>query len=750
MLQDGEWVDISFELTRQQDVIVPESGDSYAFAAEARGNESSLVAMPEGDTSINWTLVGSDEAQQPRPLTAAAAVITDTAVLAESAYAKLDAAAESQMLTLEALQQKAERIENTRFVEKARQEELAALNEEIDAYNRQFLNRVSFAESAVTYPDALGEGVDVRYTASKGRIKEEVIVRSPGLLTGYTAVIQLNGLQAADEQGGIAYTDEDGRVVFTTAPPLMYDNNGIPSEDIEVILEIRGGAAHVTYTPDPAWLEAPERTYPVVLNPLYTNTVAQTAQVDTYVHSGNTSSGQNDSLTTMYVGNRPVSGTRRPHYAYWRIKRANMPQLPANTYITSATFSARLVNGTTSRGAIQLYAVNSDAGEWSSGNMLWSGKPAFGPLLQTWAANSSLSSNALTLSGTVTDTVIGWYANSQSTNTGFVFKYSFEDYADHNAMYSSDYRGTNYLECIPQLVIHYASPTRPIADGVYFIRNRMSGMYLDLTGNGVTNGTLVQQFPGGDHPSEMWKVTYLPSTGNYRIESCLAEGKALDSCGESSARPGTRTVLWTVDGNPEQRWLIQPKGTGYYYVSPEINYQLAIQVEGGSMYSNAKIAVSEKDFSQTQQWYFESVNIGNGGGYRPISTVKPNCFGYALKINQSVDLPVNPFNESHYTEDHISGIESALSDHVNYRQLASHVDVIQNNEYRIAIRVSNGINGWIFHVIYQLSDGSWARKNHTGPSKQLGWGDPSITPRMWETDLFPEWCGTVYYAIWPK
>lgn len=715
MLQDGEWVDISFELTRQQDVIVPESGDSYAFAAEARGNESSLVAMSEGDTSINWTLVGSDEAQQPRPLTAAAAVITDTAVLAESAYAKLDAAAESQMLTLEALQQKAERIENTRFVEKARQEELAALNEEIDAYNRQFLNRVSFAESAVTYPDALGEGVDVRYTASKGRIKEEVIVRSPGLLTGYTAGIQLNGLQAAaDEQGGIAYTDEDGRVVFTTAPPLMYDNNGIPSEDIEVILEIRGGAAHVTYTPDLAWLEAPERTYPVVLDPLYTNTVAQTAQVDTYVHSGNTSSGQNDSLTTMYVGNRPVSGTRRPHYAYWRIKRANMPQLPANTYITSATFSARLVNGTTSRGAIQLYAVNSDAGEWSSGNMLWSGKPAFRPLLQTWAANSSLSSNALTLSGTVTDTVIGWYANSQSTNTGFVFKYSFEDYADHNAMYSSDYRGTNYLECIPQLVIHYASPTRPIADGVYFIRNRMSGMYLDLTGNGVTNGTLVQQFPGGDHPSEMWEVTYLPSTGNYRIESCLAEGKALDSCGESSARPGTRTVLWTVDGNPEQRWLIQPKGNGYYYVSPEINYQLAIQVEGGSMYSNAKIAVSEKDSSQTQQWYFESVNIGNGGIYREVSTKEPNCFGYAMFLDKDLS-PIFYSWEPHETENYSARFKSKIEEYaVSCRRIDSDTAPIESYEYRIAIRAPNGHQyggyKYYFHVIYQLSNGSWAGK----------------------------------------
>lgn len=148
------------------------------------------------------------------------AVVTDSQTLAEKAYLETEAAAAADTLTLEALQQKAARIENARSASAAGREDLAALNEEIDAYNRQFLNRVCFAESAVTYPDALGEGVDIRYTASEGRIKEDVVVSAPGLLTGYTAVVQLNGLQAAvDEQGGISYTDENGRVVFRTGVP---------------------------------------------------------------------------------------------------------------------------------------------------------------------------------------------------------------------------------------------------------------------------------------------------------------------------------------------------------------------------------------------------------------------------------------------------------------------------------------------------------------------------------------------------
>ena len=87
---------------------------------------------------------------------------------------------------------------------------------------------------------------------------------------------------------------------------------------------------------------------------------------------------------------------------------------------------------------------------------------------------------------------------------------------------------------------------------------------------------------------------------------------------------------------------------------------------------------------------------------------------------------------------------------MNYRPLRNCVDPVQNNEYRVAVRVPNGINGWNFHVIYQLSDGSWAGKNHNYASKLLGWGDPSSAPGMWENDLFPEWVGTVYYAVRPK
>ena len=52
-----------------------------------------------------------------------------------------------------------------------------------------------------------------------------------------------------------------------------------------------------------------------------------------------------------------------------------------------------------------------------------------------------------------------------------------------------------------------------------------------------------------------------------------------------------------------------------------------------------------------------------------------------------------------------------------------------------------------YHVIYQLSDGTWAGKNHTSPSQHFGDGDPSTSPEMWSNDAYSPEAGTIYFAI---
>lgn len=54
----------------------------------------------------------------------------------------------------------------------------------------------------------------------------------------------------------------------------------------------------------------------------------------------------------------------------------------------------------------------------------------------------------------------------------------------------------------------YIEETDPIVGQRYCLRNRGSGMYLDISGNGTTNGTHVQQYPKGEYPSEHWMISH--------------------------------------------------------------------------------------------------------------------------------------------------------------------------------------------------------------------------------------------------
>ena len=51
------------------------------------------------------------------------------------------------------------------------------------------------------------------------------------------------------------------------------------------------------------------------------------------------------------------------------------------------------------------------------------------------------------------------------------------------------------------------------------------------------------------------------------------------------------------------------------------------------------------------------------------------------------------------------------------------------------------------HVIYQLSDGTWAGKDDTAPSQHFGNSNPSTTPAMWSNDAYSPSAGTIYFAV---
>ena len=144
---------------------------------------------------------------------------------------------------------------------------------------------------------------------------------------------------------------------------------------------------------------------------------------------------------------------------------------------------------------------------------------------------------------------------------------------------------------------------------------------------------------------------------------------------------------------------------------------------------------------------------GCGGEYQDISSYPPNCFGYAVFVEKDIGISFGLFATSHLTADNKGYFENALRNYVtSYRQIDNYQSPIETDEYRIAVRIPNGIvvgnELSYFHVIYQLSNGQWAGKDYKEPSDRFDNENPSITPKMWNGDsYYPQSCGTIYYAV---
>ena len=92
-------------------------------------------------------------------------------------------------------------------------------------------------------------------------------------------------------------------------------------------------------------------------------------------------------------------------------------------------------------------------------------------------------------------------------------------------------------------------------DGVYRIRNRASGMLLDLTMTGTANGTWLHLWEDVGGTSQMWKVEHTPE-GTVRLRSSWAGGKCVDTVG-IGAEVGAVLQIWQeVPGGGDQLWVI--------------------------------------------------------------------------------------------------------------------------------------------------------------------------------------------------
>jgi galactan endo-1,6-beta-galactosidase len=141
-----------------------------------------------------------------------------------------------------------------------------------------------------------------------------------------------------------------------------------------------------------------------------------------------------------------------------------------------------------------------------------------------------------------------------------------------------------------------------LADGTYKIINRNSGKALDAFGQGITNGTPVDQFTYNATSNQKWTVTNL-GNGQYSIAD-VQSGRLLDVTGASTAN-GALVDTWASNGGSNQKWTIAATSGGYYSVE-SVKSGKALDVVGGAATNGAPVDQWTYTGGANQQWEFQA------------------------------------------------------------------------------------------------------------------------------------------------
>ncbi len=314
-----------------------------------------------------------------------------------------------------------------------------------ESHNDQFL-KLKKLHNEILYKDAL-PGIDVQYIISSNTAKENIILKTKDTQKQFTETYQIGDLTAKqkDEKTIELFEKSDikqTKPVYSISAPLMTDVNGEVSNAISIsILQQNNGTLQIALHTDETWLNAPEREYPVTVDPeVEIPGVTNYGIHDTFVSSGTGYSGSNnDTMGTMYIGNETVN------YKTCRILlKFDLPQLNKGDMVVGAQLNLSQLsagmNPSTATMQVNAYEMKSS---WDASTATWNNTSS--------AVNSAINGNILdyfiasqTTAGSwnswdVSKAVKNWY--NGAVNYGFVLKAQDEAATARNIYFTSNYPG---------------------------------------------------------------------------------------------------------------------------------------------------------------------------------------------------------------------------------------------------------------------------------------------------------------------
>lgn len=207
--------------------------------------------------------------------------------------------------------------------------------------------------SRATYANAL-PGIDVIYDVAAGQVKESLRLATAEAASQFVFDVTLPaGLSPRLAADGSVEVVAAGRVVARLGRPFADDAAGAHTDAVAYALEPAGSGWALTMTLDRAWLTAPARAFPVVVDPPVTfNDPAASASCT--LASGSLAASSLCGSSTVEVGN-DGSSVRRGLLRFDEVTSV----IRSDSHVSSAVLTLRSTSSTSSTARpVQLHALS--------------------------------------------------------------------------------------------------------------------------------------------------------------------------------------------------------------------------------------------------------------------------------------------------------------------------------------------------------------------------------------------------------
>ena len=429
------------------------------------------------------------------------------------------------------------------------------------------------------------DGVSLLYQNYGYNVKESILIEKPQEQYAYSFVLNLQGLTPTLEaDGSVLLRGADGEPVYEIPAPYLADADGATSlEDAAYKLERISGGYLLTVEADPEWMNAPERAYPVTLDP--TILLHNKGNVlTTFIRSAWPGSVA-PNAADQFVGYRADNGYDACEIY---IQFANLPELPRNCVPVSAQLAICHAGFFTSNGvggSAPDRSLTVEAHEWPAevsnvSALTWNAVHSSStPVSDEVLDFQKLSKSTLNKYATwdITRTVMAWYQKQNEGDTsggrGVLLKAidGYENYRVANLI------GSGYHDYSPYFAVYYRNPVG--LESYYTYQEASAGKAGDLSIHNFTNQFTLER---ADVSLSLEPVSYalrhIYNSAASDIEFSHNEAGGLHTCDYTSMQVGVgwklsaqQTVVECKVGDETYLVYNDEDGTEHYFSKTATN-----------------------------------------------------------------------------------------------------------------------------------------------------------------------------------